>query len=517
MTSPLSRPSVERFALAPGLEISRILTGLWQIADMERGGTPVEREAAARAMQPYLDAGLSTFDMADHYGSAEDIVGALRGLDTGATGARSTASESVPNKGEFLTKWVPAPGFITPESVRNGIETAIARMGGEPLDLLQFHAWVYWDPSWLDALFALVEMQREGLVRHIGLTNFDTAHCRMALATGLPIVSNQVCFSLIDRRPLRGLSPLGAATDMKLLCYGTVAGGLLTDRWLGRSEVGADDMPTWSLMKYKRFVEAAEAQGGGGWDALQALLETQHSIAEARGVSLANVAVRWVLQQPGVAGAIVGARLGASEHISDTLRTFSFELSPDECARLESAAAALGDLPGDSGDEYRRPPFLTAAGDLSDHLDEIPAPYPVRERSRSSGGQASQATRALAFSGTSWETLAGYCRAVRTGATVRVSGTTATHGAHQIGGSDAAAQAHFCIDKIEGALHSLGGRLEDVVRTRVFVNDIADWEPVARAHGERFGHIQPANTLVQAGLVGEGYLVEIEADAEIPS
>lgn len=507
---------VERFRLAPDLEISRILTGLWQIADMERGGTRVELQAAARAMQPYLDAGLTTFDMADHYGSAEDIVGALRGLrDLGDAGVGSTPDGRSGNAGEFFTKWVPAPGLITPEGVRAGVETAIARMGGVPLDLLQFHAWVYWDPAWLDALFSLVELQREGLVRHIGLTNFDTAHCRMALATGLPIVSNQVCFSLIDRRPLRGLSPLCAATDMKLLCYGTVAGGLLTDRWLGRTEVAADDMPTWSLMKYKRFVEAAEARGGGGWDALQSLLETQRLIAEARGVSMANIAVRWVLQQPGVAGAIVGARLGASEHIADTLRTFSFDLSAEECQRLEEAAAALGDLPGDSGDEYRRPPFLTAAGDLSDHLDEIPAPFPVRERSSGTGGCASQKTRALAFSGTSWETLAGYCRAVRTGSTVRVSGTTATHGAHQIGGSDPGAQAHFCIDKIEGALRSLGARLEDVVRTRVFVNDINDWEPVARAHGERFGHIQPANTLVQAGLVGAGYLVEIEAEAEI--
>ena len=516
MTPATSSASVERIQLAPGFEISRILTGLWQIADMERGGTQVELQAAARAMEPYLEAGLTTFDMADHYGSAEDIVGALRGLRT-AEVAASSRTGGPGRTGEFLTKWVPAPGFITPELVRQGVETAIARMGGEPLDLLQFHAWVYWDPSWLDALFALRELQAEGLIRHIGLTNFDTAHCRMALATGLPVVSNQVCFSLIDRRPLKGLGPLCAASTMKLLCYGTVAGGLLTDRWLGRSEMAADDMPTWSLMKYKRFVEAATAQGGGGWDALQALLETQRSIAEARGVSMANVAVRWVLQQPGVAGAIVGARLGASEHINDTLRTFSFELSADECARLETAAAALGDLPGDSGDEYRRPPFLTAAGDLSDHLDEIPAPFPVRERGSGAGGRASQGTRALAFSGTSWETLAGYCRAIRTGSTIRVSGTTATHGEHQIGGDDPGAQAHFCIDKIEGALRSLGSRLEDVVRTRIFVSRIDDWEPVARAHGERFGHIQPANTLVQAGLVGEGYLVEIEADAETSS
>jgi enamine deaminase RidA (YjgF/YER057c/UK114 family) len=84
-----------------------------------------------------------------------------------------------------------------------------------------------------------------------------------------------------------------------------------------------------------------------------------------------------------------------------------------------------------------------------------------------------------------------------------------------IGGNDAAAQAHFVIDKIEAAVTSFGGQLADVVRTRIFVNNLADWEPVARAHGERFKGINPANTLVQAQLVGDGYLVEIEAEAVV--
>ena len=545
---------VERIRLAPDLEISRILTGLWQIADLERDGSTVDLDEAARAMGPYLDAGLTTFDMADHYGSAEDIIGALRrqrrsgdsgasgdssGFSGSSTSGNSSETGSSLGPGEFLTKWVPTPGQITPETVRAGVETAIQRMGGRPLDLLQLHAWAYWHPEWIDALFELAKLRREGLLRHIGLTNFDTAHARMVLATGLPVVSNQVCFSLIDRRPMTGLSPLCAATELKLLCYGTIAGGLLTERWLGKRDVAADDMPTWSLMKYRRFIEAAEAgaRGGGadgggranegsrangsganegrargGWDALQALLETQKSIADERGVSMANVAIRWVLQQPGVAGAIVGARLGRSEHIDDTLRTFSFELSPEECARLEAAAAQLGTVPGDSGDEYRRPPFLTAAGDLSDHLDELPAPYPVEA---AADPQRAHPHRQVALSGTEWESLAGYSRAMRTGSTVRVSGTTATHGPQRIGGGDPASQTHFIIDKLEGALRSLGARLEDVVRTRIFVDDLDDWEPVARAHGQRFAHIKPANTLVQARLVGEGYRVEIEADAEI--
>ncbi len=141
---------------------------------------------------------------------------------------------------------------------------------------------------------------------------------------------------------------------------------------------------------------------------------------------------------------------------------------------------------------------------MSDHLETIPAAFtPINMRKN----------RAQVFSGTPWESFAGYSRAVKDGNRIHVSGTTATHGSKMIGGIDPAAQTHFVIDKIEAAITSLGGSLADVVRTRIFVNDISQWEPVARAHGERFQGINPANTLVEARLVGEGYLVEIEAEA----
>jgi enamine deaminase RidA (YjgF/YER057c/UK114 family) len=149
---------------------------------------------------------------------------------------------------------------------------------------------------------------------------------------------------------------------------------------------------------------------------------------------------------------------------------------------------------------------LTASGDLSHHFDEFPAPYPTHG---SAGG------RVVATSGTRWEAIAGYGRAVRVGTRVLISGTTATHGDRLIGGTDPAAQTHFAIDKIEGALRSLGGTLADVVRTRVYITDPAHAEAVSRAHGERFRDILPANTLIRADLVGDGYLVEIEAEAEI--
>jgi enamine deaminase RidA (YjgF/YER057c/UK114 family) len=228
-------------------------------------------------------------------------------------------------------------------------------------------------------------------------------------------------------------------------------------------------------------------------------------VARRHGVSIANVASRWVLDHPAVGAVIVGARLGERQHVEDSVQLFGLSLTDADRAELAAARAGLSRLPGDCGDEYRTPPFLTASGDLSHHLDSFPAPYPVR----------AEGARSQCFTGTIWEPLAGFCRAIRSGDRILVSGTTSTHGARHIGGSDVVAQTHFVIDKIEGSLRSLGGRLEDVVRTRVYVRHAEDWEAVARAHGERFAQIQPANTLIAAELIGSENLVEIEAEADL--
>jgi aryl-alcohol dehydrogenase-like predicted oxidoreductase/enamine deaminase RidA (YjgF/YER057c/UK114 family) len=475
---------VDRCDLAPGLSIARVVNGLWQIADMERDGQVLDVETTADAMQAYVDAGLTTFDMADHYGSAEVVAGCYN--------KRVNAGRV-----QLLTKWVPEPGPVTPAQVRRAVERALTRLQVEQLPLLQFHAWHYASPSWLDALFELDRLRDQGLVQHLGLTNFDTAHLRMALSTGIRVVSNQVCFSLLDRRATGPMSALCLERGVKLLAFGTVAGGLLSERWLGVR--APESLETWSQMKYRRFIDAA-----GGWDRYQELLTVLHRQANRLGVSIANVACRAILDEPAVGAIIVGARLGRSEHIAETRRLFEFAL--DDAARRDLAAAAdtLHSIDGDCGDEYRKPPFLTASGDLSHHLSSIPAPYIVKA-----------SDRVRVFTGTVWEDLCGFARAVRDGHRVLISGTTATHGSRDIGGDDVVAQTHFILDKIEGVLHSLGAPLSAVVRTRIYVRREGDWEAVSRAHGERFRTIQPANTLLRADPIGEQYLVEIEAEASV--
>ncbi len=475
--------------LAPDLKISSILTGLWQVADMERGGKSLDLDEAAKALLPYIEAGLTSFDMADHYGSSELIVGRLH--------KKYVPKEQI----QLLTKWVPTPGKSSKESVREAVQLSLKRMQLDKLDLLQYHAWNYADPTWLDQLFWLQELREEGLIQHLGLTNFDTAHLSMVLNSGIKVVSNQVCFSLLDQRAKQNMLALSAEFGTKILAFGTVAGGFLSEKWLNTPEPDSKQLTTWSEMKYKRFIDQT-----GSWQNFQELLKTLSEIAKNKSVGIANIASAYILSQTGVGGIIIGARLGKSAHINSNLQLFGINLLDSEVLKIETALAQLKPISGDCGDEYRKPPFLTASGDLSHHIESFPAPYNTK---------IGNDNRTQVLSGTIWEDIAGFSRAVKKGNRILISGTTATHGNHVIGGNDPISQTHFIIDKIEGALQSLGSNLNDVVRTRIFIRNMDDWEPIARAHGARFREIQPANTMVQANLIGEEYLVEMEAEAII--
>jgi aryl-alcohol dehydrogenase-like predicted oxidoreductase len=139
--------------------------------------------------------------------------------------------------------------------------------------------------------------------------------------------------------------------DIKLLAYGTVCGGLLSERYLGQPAPSGTALNTASLHKYKQMIDA-----WGGWELFQNLLATLGDVAGKHGVSIANIAVRYVLERPAVAGVIIGAKLGVTDHQADNARVFDFALGQEDIEQIEtilSQSRSLYQMIGDCGDEYR--------------------------------------------------------------------------------------------------------------------------------------------------------------------
>jgi aryl-alcohol dehydrogenase-like predicted oxidoreductase len=326
----------------PDLRICRLLNGMWQVSGAHGRIDPA---AAVQNMFDYVDAGFTTWDLADHYGPAEDFIGEFRRQLAAARGAEALSGI------QAFTKWVPRPGRMTRRIVEDNIARSLRRMGVETLDLLQFHWWEYDDPAYLDALTFLAQLRDEGKIRHLALTNFDTQHLKIIDEHGIHVISNQVQYSLIDRRPEVHMVPFCQEHGMQLLTYGTVCGGLLSEHYLGQPEPGYRVLNTASLQKYKQMIDA-----WGGWGLFQELLRVLKQVADKHQVSIANVAVRSILDRPAVAGVIVGVRLGVVDHRAENARVFDFTLDGEDRAQIQAVLDKSQDLYraiGDCGDEYR--------------------------------------------------------------------------------------------------------------------------------------------------------------------
>ncbi|NDJ54048.1 MAG: aldo/keto reductase, partial [Chloroflexi bacterium] len=174
------------------IPMCRILNGMWQVSG---GHGRIDPDAAVTNMRAYHQAGFFTWDLADHYGPAEDFIGAFR--------RQMLAAGQLDGLDFFraFTKWVPRPGPMTRNIVEKAVDVSRKRMDMNRLDLLQFHWWDYSDERYLDALNHMADLRDAGKIHHLALTNFDTIRVRRITEAGIRIVSNQVQYSLIDRRP----------------------------------------------------------------------------------------------------------------------------------------------------------------------------------------------------------------------------------------------------------------------------------------------------------------------------
>jgi aryl-alcohol dehydrogenase-like predicted oxidoreductase len=317
-----------RARLTSGYTISSLLKGGWQLAG---GHGHVDEAAAFGDMDRFVEAGITAFDCADIYTGVESMIGRwLKRRPEGATAV------------QVHTKYVPDLDRLRTHSradVVSGVDRSLARLGVERLDLVQLHWWDYDVPGFVDAALWLDDLRRAGKIRHIGLTNFDQKRLLEIVDAGVPIVSHQVQYSVLDSRPATGVAALCSRAGIGLLCYGALAGGFLGKRYLGREDP-APPLENRSLVKYRLIIDEF-----GGWDLFQKMLATLDRIASRHGAGIGAVALRWVLDRPGVSGVIVGAR--NASHLDDTTAACTLALDDDDraaIARVQSASSGpLGD------------------------------------------------------------------------------------------------------------------------------------------------------------------------------
>ncbi len=315
-----------RVDLAPGYSISRIIKGGWQLA--EGHSVPQAADQARADMAAFVEAGVTTFDCADIYTGVEELIGSF-----------------VPASGQTVqvhTKYVPDLGSLATvdaSATRAIIDRSRVRLRREALDLVQFHWWDYSVGRYVDVAKDLESLWVGGVIRHLGVTNFDTPRLREILQVGVPVISHQVQYSLLDRRPAGAMTDLAGERGFKFLCYGSILGGFLSERFLGAPEP-VEPFENRSLTKYKLIIDEAV-----GWNGFQQLLSTVQGIAHKHHVTIGAIGIAWVLAQPHVAAAIVGAR--NASHLGATLSALDVRLDGDDLATLNALSGR-----GIAGDVY---------------------------------------------------------------------------------------------------------------------------------------------------------------------
>ncbi|MBL8689480.1 MAG: aldo/keto reductase [Rhodospirillaceae bacterium] len=327
--------AVERHALAPGYEISRLLRGGWQLAG---GHGPVDRARAVEDMSKFVEQGVTTFDCADIYTGAEEMIGEFRQRFERERGRDALKALKVHTK--FVPDWDKL-GSVERGYVEGIIDRSLSRLKTERLDLVQFHWWNYAAPGAAETALILRDLQKTGKIDRIGATNFDTPNTKALIEAGVPLTSMQIQYSLLDPRAENGMVQLAREKGFGILCYGTLAGGFLTDAWLNQPEPAEGTLTNRSLIKYKLIIDDF-----GGWALFQELLAVLDAVARRHGVNIAAVAGRWMLDRPQVAGIIVGARY--ADHLAADLEIFDVRLDAADRTAIEQVLARRQGPRGDT-------------------------------------------------------------------------------------------------------------------------------------------------------------------------
>ena len=289
---------MKKVELVPGYRISPVIKGSWQLSDGHSLTTKIQSEQAVVDTVSFIESGISTLDFGDIYTGVEELIG--KAMDALTQKYGSPARELV----QLHTKYVPNMSALENfkvTDVRKIVDRSLTRLGVEQLDLVQFHWWKYEYQGYLEAMSELFYLKQVGKIRHVGVTNFDLSRLREFVDAGFTPASIQLQYSVLDHRPEGEMAQYCLDHGIGILCYGTVAGGYLSNKFLGVLEPKQDE--TRSSTKYGLIIEEF-----GGWELFQLLLNGLNAIAIRENTDISSVASSYILQSPGVKGVIVGAR-----------------------------------------------------------------------------------------------------------------------------------------------------------------------------------------------------------------
>jgi aryl-alcohol dehydrogenase-like predicted oxidoreductase len=328
---------IDRTFLTDDYSISPVIKGSWQISTGHSAGGS-ERKQQLSDMQAFVDRGITTFDFGDIYLGVEELVGAY------IESLRERFGENAQEAVQLHTKYVPDIDKLASHSfadVERIIDRSRQRLRVDRLDLVQFHWWNYEVPGYVQSMVDLQRLQTQGKIRLLGVTNFDVPRMKAFVDAGVTPSTIQLQYSLLDRRPENGMSDFCREHEIAMLCYGTVAGGFLSEKYLGMPEP-TPPFENRSLTKYRLIIEEF-----GGWELFQELLRTLDLVAKKHHVSISTVASAYVLGKPQIAGVIVGAR--NADHIQENVAVSTLMLDADDHAAI---AEVLDHSPGPHGDVY---------------------------------------------------------------------------------------------------------------------------------------------------------------------
>ena len=307
---------IPKVQLAPDYAVSQLIAGGWQLQN--RGDDAIEDLLQLSRL------GITAYETSDTYSNGQSLLGRFL----------SKARQSLPSETfsgiQIHTRYTaPTTGSAPSKAtIVDSVDRSLRELNLPRLDLLQLQWWNLNVPGFEETLSLIGDLRKAGKIHHIGTTNFGVQILDRVIAANVPVITNQVQYSILDRRADNQLSAYAERYGINLLTYGALAGGFLGRKWISAHDPAADSMNGAQFSReYRAIISVA-----GGWTTFQNLLHVLNTIASKHGCSPSTIALRWVLQKGPGSSVLIGG--SSPKQLMDLLPAFKIDLSPTDVTAI---------------------------------------------------------------------------------------------------------------------------------------------------------------------------------------